>query len=97
MPRRRAGRPPQPTHPRPARTRLSRQSIEAHLSIVVAAMAVSHYIEAQTLWSTRKFVRTTRRYRTVIIKAGNQTLTAADPLPDDLREAHIKIRADGAH
>ena len=60
-------------------------------------MAVSHYIEAQTPWSTKKFVRTTRRYRTVIIKAGNQTLTAADPLPDDLREALIKIRADGAH
>jgi transposase len=28
-----------------------RDSIEAHLSIVVAAMAVSHYIEHQTRWS----------------------------------------------
>jgi len=42
-----------------------RESIEAHLSIVVAAMAVSHYIEAQTGWSIKKFVRTARRYRTV--------------------------------
>ena len=42
-------------------------------------------------------MRTARRYRTVEIKAGKQTLTAADPLPDDLREALIKIRADGAH
>src|SRR5205807_9652212 len=74
-----------------------RESIEAHLSIVVAAIAVSHYIETQTGWSIKKFVRTTRRYRTVKIKAGNQTLTAADPLPDDLRTAPIKIRADGAH
>ena len=74
-----------------------RESIEAHLSIVVAAMAVSHYIEHQTGWSIKKFVRTTRRYRTVKIKAGNQTLTAADPLPDDLRTALIKIRADDAH
>jgi hypothetical protein len=74
-----------------------RESIEAHLSIVVAAIAVSHYIETQTGWSIKKFVRTTRRYRTVKIKAGNQTLTAADPLPDDLRTALIKIRADGAH
>ena len=74
-----------------------RESIEAHLSIVVAALAVSHYIERQTGWSIKKFVRTTRRYRTVKIKAGNQTLTAADPLPDDLRDALIKIRADGAH
>ena len=74
-----------------------RESIEAHLSIVVAAMAVSHYIEAQTGWSIKKFVRITRRYRTVKIKAGNQVLTAADPLPEDLRDALIKIRADGAH
>jgi hypothetical protein len=74
-----------------------RESIEAHLSIVVAAIAVSHYIETQTGWSIKKFVRTTRRYRTVKIKAGNQTLTAADPLPADLRTALVKIRADGAH
>jgi hypothetical protein len=74
-----------------------RESIEAHLSIVVAAMGVSHYIEAQTGWSIKKFVRITRRYRTVKIRAGNQTVTAADPLPDDLRAALIKIRADGVH
>jgi hypothetical protein len=68
-----------------------RESIEAHLSIVITAMAVSHYIERQTGWSIKKFVRTTRRYRTVKIKAGPHILTAADPLPDDLREAIAKI------
>ena len=60
-------------------------------------MAVSHYIEAQTPWSTKKFVRTTRRYRTVKIKAGRQTITAADPLPDDLRDALAKIGNAGVH
>lgn len=74
-----------------------RESIEAHLSIVVAALAVSHYIEDQTGWSIKKFIRTARRYRTIKIKAGNHNLTAADPLPDDLRDALTKIRADGAH
>ncbi len=68
-----------------------RESIEAHLSIVVAATAVSHYIETRTGWSIKKFVRTTRRYRTVKIKAGRQILTAADPLPDDLRDAIAEI------
>ena len=67
-----------------------RQSIDAHLTIVFAALAVSHWIETQTGWSIKKFVRTARRYRTVQIKAGRQTLTAADPLPDDLREAIAK-------
>jgi len=46
----------------------SRESIEAHLSIVVAALAVSPWVEHQTGWSIKKFVRTARRYRTVKIK-----------------------------
>jgi hypothetical protein len=68
-----------------------RESIEAHLSVMFAALAVSHRIEHQTGWSIKKFVRTTRRYRTVTIRAGQQTLTAADPLPDELRDALVKI------
>jgi hypothetical protein len=32
---------------------------------VVAAPVVSHWIECQTGWSIKKFVRTARRYRTV--------------------------------
>ena len=68
-----------------------RESIDAHLTIVFAALAVSHWIEHQTGWSIKKFVRTARRYRTVQIKAGRQILTAADPLPDDLRDAIAKI------
>ncbi|CAM4473034.1 hypothetical protein MB901379_01070 [Mycobacterium basiliense] len=64
---------------------------------MVAALANSHYIEAQTGRTIKKFVRTTGRYRSVKVKAGNQILTAADPLPDDLRDALVKIRADSAH
>lgn len=74
-----------------------RDSSEAHPSIVLAAMAVSHHIETQTGWSIKKFVCTARCYRTITIQAGNHTLTAADLLPDDLRTALLKIRADGAH
>jgi hypothetical protein len=73
-----------------------RESIDAHLTIVFAALAVSHWIEHQTGWSIKKFVRTTRRYRTVQIRAGRQTLTAADRLPDDLRDILAKINADHA-
>jgi hypothetical protein len=60
---------------------------------VFAALAVSHWIEHQTGWSIKKFVRTARRYRTVTIKAGRQILTAAEPLPDDLAEALAKSTA----
>ena len=75
----------------------TRESIEAHLSIVFAALAVSHWLEHQTGWSIKKFVRTTGRYRTVQIRAGRQIRTAAEPLPDDLAEALTKIRGSGAH
>jgi hypothetical protein len=74
-----------------------RESIDAHLTIVFAAMAVTHWIEHQTGWSIKKFVRTVRRYRTVTIQAGRQTLTAVEPLPEDLAEALARIHDDGAH
>jgi hypothetical protein len=74
-----------------------RESIEAHLTVVFAALAVSHWVEHQTGWSIKKFVRTARRYRTVQIRAGRQILTAADPLPDDLAEALAKIHSHDVH
>jgi hypothetical protein len=76
-----------------------RDSIEAHLTIVFAALAISRWIENTTGWSIRKFVRTARRYRTIQIQAGAQTITAADPLPDDLRDAleAITHASRGAH
>lgn len=76
----------------------ARDSIEAHLSIVFAALAVSRWIEDTTGWSIKKFVKTTRRYRTIQIQAGDHTITAADPLPDDIATAIEAIkRRSGAH
>jgi hypothetical protein len=75
-----------------------RDSIEAHLTIVFAALAVSRWIENTTGWSIRKFVKTARRYRTIEIQAGDHVITAADPLPDDLRQAINAINEpNGAH
>ena len=71
-----------------------RDSIEAHLTIVFAALAVSRWLEANTGWSIKKFVRTARRYRTVDIQVGAHTITAADPLPDDLRDALDRIHTE---
>jgi hypothetical protein len=71
-----------------------RDSIEAHLNVVFAALAVSRWLEDRTGWSIKKFVRTTRRYRTIQIQAGNHTITAADPLPDDLRDALDRIHTE---
>ena len=68
-----------------------KESIEAHLNVVFAALAVTHHVETCTDWSIKQFVRTARRYRPVQIRAGTQVLTAQDPLPDDLRDALAHI------
>lgn len=72
-----------------------RESIEAHLTIVFAALAISRWIEATTGWSIRRFVQTARRYHTIEIRAGKQTIHAADPIPADLQEILNAIHADG--
>ena len=60
-----------------------------------AALAITRVIEERSGWSIKKFVTTSRRYRTITIQAGGQTITAADPLPDDLQKVVTAIR--GAH
>jgi transposase len=75
-----------------------RASIEAHLTIVFSALAVSRLIEDRTGWSIRRFVQTARRYRTIHIDIAGQSLTAQDPIPDDLRHALERItQPKGAH
>jgi hypothetical protein len=64
--------------------------------VVFAALAITRHIETSTGWSIKKFVTTTRRYREVVIQAGDQLITAADPLPDDLRESIKAISAPRA-
>jgi Cation efflux family len=71
-----------------------RESIDAHLTIVFAALAVSRWVEQATGWSIKKFVKTARRYRTIEIQAGNHVLTAAEPLTSELHEILSRIHRD---
>jgi transposase len=60
-----------------------RDSIEAHLTIVMAALAVSRWLERVTGWSIKKLVQTLRRYRSIAVKTGDHILHAVTPLDDD--------------
>ena len=62
--------------------------------LVAGAGHFRHDAEAQTRWGIKKVVRDMRSQRIVKIEADNQTRNSAGPLPDDLRYAPIKIRAD---
>jgi hypothetical protein len=68
-----------------------RESIDAHLTIVFAALAITRLIEERTGWTIKKFVRTARRHRTVHIRVGQHILTAEDPLPPELRDVLAQI------
>jgi hypothetical protein len=62
-----------------------RDSIEAHLTIVMAALAVSRWLERQTRWSIRKIVQTLRPYRSIAVQTGGHILHAGTPLDDQAR------------
>ena len=70
-----------------------RDSIEAHLTIVFAALAVSRWIEAPDRLVHQE-VRQAPPAATAPsqIQAGQHIITAADPLPDDLRDALALIK-----
>lgn len=68
-----------------------RESIDAHLAVVFAALAVAQRIEHLTGWTISRFVKTLRRYRTVQINTGSHTITAEQPIPDDIRTALDRI------
>ena len=60
-----------------------KDSIEAHLTIVFAALAVARWLEATTKVSLKTLVKTLRRYRTIDIQAGDTIVTAEDPIPSN--------------
>jgi hypothetical protein len=62
-----------------------RDSIEAHLTIVMAALAVSRWLERQTGLSIRKLVQTLRPYRSIAVQTGSHILHAGTPLDDQAR------------
>ena len=76
-----------------------RDSIEAHLTIVMAALAVSRWLERETGWSIRKIVQTLRPYRSIAVQTGNHILHAGTtPLDDQARAMITAVRtAAGAH
>jgi transposase len=54
----------------------TRDSIEAHLTICFAALAISRYIQERTKLSIKKFVKKLEPIKTGIIQIGNKEYTA---------------------
>lgn len=61
-----------------------RDSIDAHLTVVMAAMAVGHLLEQRSELSLKRLVRTLKKYRTFAVQVPGHTVYAASPLSDDV-------------
>jgi hypothetical protein len=74
----------------------TRDSIEAHLTIVFGALAVSREAQARTGVSIKKIVQTLRPLRTATISLGHEQITAPPLIPDHAR-ALLDDLAEGGH
>jgi len=63
----------------------TREAIEAHLTIVFAALAVARHLQTTTGMSIKKIVQTLRPLQHVTIRIGAHTHVAADPLTEPAR------------
>ena len=69
----------------------TKESIDAHLAIVTAALAVSTWLEQRAGCTINHLVKTLRRYRVDTIRIGNHTFDAEPDLPADVRELLSQI------
>jgi hypothetical protein len=69
-----------------------RNSIQAHLTIVMAALAVSHWLERHTSWSIKKLVTTLRRHRSIAVQTRDHIINAGTPLNDATRAAISAVK-----
>jgi transposase len=72
-----------------------RDSIEAHLTVVFAALAVSRHLQDRTGVSIKKLVNTLRTVRSATIQVNGQRLTLDPALPPTARELLAALGHEG--
>lgn len=74
----------------------TRDSIEAHLTIVFAALAISREAQQRTGSSIKKIINTLRPLRSAVITSGGSTTTAAPAIPPEAAEL-LEALTQGGH
>jgi transposase len=72
-----------------------KDSIEAHLTIVFAALAISRHLQEATGLSIKKLVSTLRPIRSATIALSGQTLTLEPEIPPEVRDLLATIAETG--
>jgi len=70
-----------------------RDSIEAHLTVVFAALAVSRHLQEATATSIKKIVQTLRAARSATIEINGQRLTLDPELPNTARDILNRLQS----
>lgn len=63
-----------------------RESIEAHLTVVFAALAITHYLTTATGVSIKKIVQTLRTVRSATVEFSGEQLTLEPKIPEEAQE-----------
>lgn len=63
----------------------TQDSINAHLNVVIAALAISRIMETATGVTVKRLVRTLKKYRSFELLVGGKTVYAVTPLPEDVQ------------
>ncbi len=75
----------------------TREAIEAHLTVVFAALAVGRHMQAATGLSLKKIITTLRPVRAALIQANGQTQKFPAHLPDDAAQIVTQITGEPGH
>ena len=75
----------------------TRDSIEAHLTVVFAALAIARTIQARTRITIKKFLQTLRPLQSAVINTGTQTITIPPAITTEAQEILDALPRRGVH
>ena len=75
----------------------TRDAIEAHLTVVMAALAVARYLQDVTGISIKRIIRALKPLQEITINLNGHHLTAADPLTPEAEEILTALNIPTGH
>jgi len=75
----------------------TKESIEAHLTVVFAALAIARTIQTRTGISIKKFLQTLRPLQSAVINTGTQTITVPPAIPPEAQDILDALTGQGGH
>ena len=75
----------------------TRDAIEAHLTVVMAALAIARHLQDTTGISIKRIIRTLKPLQEITINLNGHHLTAADPLTPEAEKILTALNIPTGH